>query len=350
MGRITARSEWVRALPKVELHLHLEGAIRPETVRELSLERLGWTGPLLSGWEHQYYTYTDFPGFLAQLTPRFPGTPEEYYRIALECAEDLAAQEVLYTEISFDVPLRSLEDTARCGPILEALEAARRDAESRWPITIRYIAALMRTLPLEVALERVRRVIAARDAGMGIVGIDLHGDESSAPPAPFAPAFRLAAAAGLGLRAHAGEATGPESIWGAIDVLGATRIGHGVRAVEDDALLTRLERGDLLLELCPTSNVRTAIVASLAAHPIRTLYDRGIPVTVSSDDPLPFFTTIEREYRLLVEQFGFNREELKGMTLGALEASFLQPGERAALQELVLEGYDDSHHPATGTA
>ena len=350
MGRITARSEWVRALPKVELHLHLEGAIRPETVRELSLERLGWTGPLPSGWETSYYTYTDFAGFLAQLTPRFPGTPEEYYRIALECAEDLAAQEVLYTEISFDVPVRSLEDTARCGPILEALDAARREAERRWPITIRYIGALMRTLPLEVALERVRRVIAARDAGMGMVGIDLHGDESSAPPAPFAPAFQLAQAAGLGLRAHAGEATGPESIWGAIQALGATRIGHGVRAMEDDSLLTRLEQGDILLELCPTSNVRTAIVPALEAHPIRVLYDRGIPVTVSSDDPLPFFTTIEREYRLLVEQFGFSREDLKRMTLGALEASFLPPEERAALHELVLEGYDDSRHPATGTA
>lgn len=350
MGRITARSEWVRALPKVELHLHLEGAIRPETVRELSLERLGWSGPLASGWEQSYYTYTDFASFLAQLTPRFPGTPEEYYRIALECAEDLAAQEVVYTEISFDVPLRSLEDTARCRPILEALEAARREAERRWPITIRYIAALMRTLPLEVGLERVRRVIAAREAGMGIVGIDLHGDESTAPPAPFAPAFQLAAAAGLGRRAHAGEATGPESIWGAIEALGATRIGHGVRAVEDPALLTRLEQGDILLELCPTSNVRTAIVPTLAAHPIRRLYERGIPVTVSSDDPLPFFTTIEREYRLLVEQFGFSREDLQRMTLGALDASFLPPTEQAGLKDLILDGYDQPHQPATGTA
>lgn len=340
----------MRGLPKVELHLHLEGAIRPETVRELSLERLGWSGPLPRGWEQRYYTYTDFASFMAQLTPRFPGTPEEYYRIALECAEDLAAQAVCYTELSFDVPVRSLEDTQRAGPILEALEAARREAERRWPITIRYIAALMRTLPLEVGLERVRQVLAAREAGMGIVGIDLHGDESTAPPAPFAPAFQLAAAAGLGLRAHAGEATGPESIWGAIDALHATRIGHGVRAVEDERLLERLERGDILLELCPTSNVRTAIVPSLAAHPIRILYERGIPVSVSSDDPLPFFTTIEREYRLLVEQFGFSRADLKRMTLGALDASFLPAATRLAVQEVVLDAYDDIHHLATGTA
>jgi adenosine deaminase len=340
----------VCAVPKIELHLHLEGAIRPETVRELSLERLGWSGPLPSGWEQHYYTYTDFPGFLAQLTPRFPGSPEEYERIALECGEDLASQEVVYAEISFDVPIRSLADTARCGPILAALEAARRAVERRWPITIRYIGGLMRTLPLEVCLARVDAVIAAREAGMGIVGIDLHGDETAAPPGPFAPAFQRAAAAGLGLRAHAGEATGPESIWEAITQLGASRIGHGVRAVEDPLLLTRLEQGDILLELCPTSNVRTAIVADLEHHPIRRLYERGIPVTVSSDDPLPFFTTIEREYRLLVEQFGFDREDLKRMTLGAAQKAFLPDQERAALRALLLEGYDGARQSATGTA
>jgi adenosine deaminase len=340
----------VQGLPKLELHLHLEGAIRSQTVRELSLERLGWSGPLRRGWEQQYYTYTDFPGFLAQLTPRFPGTPEEYYRIALECAEDLAAQQVVYTEISFDVPVRSLEDTSRCQPIMEALEAARREAERRWPITIRYIGAVMRTLPLEVALARVQAVIAAREQGMGMVGIDLHGDERAAPPEAFAPAFQLAAAAGLGRRAHAGEARGAASIWGAIETLGASRIGHGVRAVEDEALLERLARGDVLLELCPTSNVRTAIVPDLAHHPFRLLYDRGIPLTVSSDDPLPFFTTIEREYRLLVEQYGFSREELKRMTLGAAAAAFLLPPERARLRATLLEGYDASQHAATGTA
>ncbi len=350
VGRVTARSEWVRAVPKIELHIHLEGAIRAETVRELSIERLGWSGPLLSGWEETYYTYTDFPGFLAQLTPRFPGEPEEYYRIALECAEDLAAQEVVYTEISFDVPIRSMTDTERFPPIMEALEAARREAEARWPIAVRYIAALMRTLPLEVCMERVRAVIAARERGMGIAGIDLHGDETASPPELFAPAFQLAEAAGLGLRAHAGEARGPESIWGAIDSLHASRIGHGVRAVEDMSLLSRLTRGDILLELCPTSNVRTAIVPDLEHHPIRMLYDRGIPVAVSSDDPLPFFTSIEREYRLLVEQFGFSREELKSMTVGAAEAAFLSPDERAALVELVLEGYEHDRPSATGTA
>ena len=350
MGRVTARSEWVGAVPKIELHLHLEGAIRPDTVRELSIERLGWNGPLASGWEHTYYTFTDFAGFLSQLTPRFPGAPDEYYRIALECCEDLADQNVVYSEISFDVPIRSMDDTDRCGPILAALEEARREAEARWPISVRYIAALMRTLPLDVSMERVRAVIQARDGGMGIVGIDLHGDERAAPSEAFAEPFRLAEKAGMGLRAHAGEARGPESIWGAINTLRASRIGHGVRAVEDADLLNRLDRGDILLELCPTSNVRTSIVPSLETHPIRMLFDRGIPVAVSSDDPLPFFTSIEREYRLLVEHFGFTRDDLRRMTVGAAEASFLPAAERDTLIKVVEDGFARSRHSVTGTA
>ncbi|HEX6509323.1 MAG TPA: adenosine deaminase [Chloroflexota bacterium] len=340
----------MRQVPKIELHIHLEGAIRPETVRELSMERLGWSGPLPRGWHESYYTYTDFQGFMAQLTPRFPGGPDEYYRIALECFEDLAAQLVVYTEVSFDVPVRSLEDTDRFWPIVEALEAARRDAQERFPMEIRYIAALMRTLPLPVCFKRVELAIAARECGIGIVGIDLHGDETASPPEHFAPVYQLAAVHGLGLRAHAGEARGPESIRGAIDVLGATRIGHGVRVVEDLSLVQRLRRGDVLLELCPTSNVRTAIVPSLAEHPIRWLYDQGVPVAVSSDDPLPFFTTIERECRLLVEEFGFSREDLRQMTLGAARASFLSAVERARLLAVVDAGYEAASGHASETA
>jgi adenosine deaminase len=341
---VTARSAWVQQVPKIELHIHLEGAIRPETVRDLSIERLGWTGPLPSGWHETYYTFTDFAGFMAQLTPRFPGTPDEYYRIAFECFEDLAQQAVTYTEVSFDVPLRSLDDTDRFWPIMEALEAARLDACRQWPIDARYIAALMRTLPLEVCMKRVELACAAKERGMGIVGIDLHGDEGAAPPEPFAPAYRLAERHGLGLRAHAGETVGPASVWGAIEVLGASRIGHGVRVVDDPSLLQRLQLGDVLLELCPTSNVRTAIVPDLAHHPIRRLFDMGIPVAVSSDDPLPFFTAIEREYRLLVEEFGFTADDLCRMTLLAADAAFLPAEERAALRERVLQGYAAMTH------
>jgi adenosine deaminase len=314
--------------------------MRASTVAELSGERLGWTGPLEKDWPETYYTYTDFTGFMGQLTPRFPIRPDEYYRIALECFEDLAAFHVVYAEVSFDVPVREVGDDSRFWPIVTALEEARRLAESRWPIRLNYIGGLMRTLPAAVAEYRVELVAQAVKKGVAIVGVDLHGDESQVSPHSFVAAFDLARGYDLGLRAHAGEARGPESIWDTINLLGVHRLAHGARATEDPALLQRLQAGDVTLELCPTSNVRTAIVANLAAHPIRRLYDLGIPITVNSDDPLPFFTNIEREYRLLVDEFNFNQEELKDITLNGIRWAFLPEQERRQLAELIEIAYD----------
>ncbi|HLJ68529.1 MAG TPA: adenosine deaminase [Chloroflexota bacterium] len=326
-------------LPKIELHLHLEGALRPETVREMSQVRLGRTGPLEVGWERHYYTFTDFAGFMAQLTPRTPFRPDEYARVARECFEDQAARRAIYTEISFEPPVTVVGDDTRFWPVVEALEEERRRAELRFPIRIGFIAGLMRTLPVELAVYRVELAAQARDRGIGIAGIDLHGDEASGPPAEFLPAYRLAAECGLGLRAHAGEALGPESVWEALDVLGARRIGHGIRSVEDPELLSRLEQGDVTLEICPTSNVRTATVTDLPSHPIRLLYDLGVPVTVSSDDPLPFFTDIERECRLLVDELGFGIDDLRRIGIYAARAAFVSAEERATLAASIDQAY-----------
>jgi adenosine deaminase len=341
---VTSESRWVCDLPKIELHLHLEGAMRAATVAEMSIARLGWSGPLQAGWEHTYYTYTDFAGFMAQLTPRFPARPEEYARIAAECFEDLVAQRVIYAEVSFDVPAREVGDDSRFWPIIEALEAERRRAEALWPIRINYIAALMRSLPVEVASFRVQLAAQARDRGVCIVAIDLHGDEQNFPPACFAPAYDLARDLGFGLRAHAGEAAGIESIWDALDVLGVERIGHGVHAVNDPMLLERLRCDGIALELCPTSNVRTAAVPDLQSHPIRRFYSLGVPITVNSDDPLPFFTNVEREYRLLVDEFGMGLDDLRKITVMAARAAFMPDADRNALATLVQEAYRGTAH------
>jgi adenosine deaminase len=197
----------------------------------------------------------------------------------------------------------------------------------------------MRSLPVEVAIHRVELAAEARDRGIGIVAIDLHGDELNFPGAPFAPAFRLARELGFRLRAHAGEATGPQSIWEAIEMLGVERIAHGVRAVEHPRLLRRLQEGDIMLELCPTSNVRTGLYPDLASHPIRRLYELGIPLTVASDDPLPFFTNVERECRLLVDELGFAGEDLRRLTLTAAERAFLPGAERLALVSQIDAAY-----------
>jgi adenosine deaminase len=277
---------------------------------------------------------------MAQLTPRFPGTAGEYGRIARECFEDLAAQGVVYAEVSVDLPVREVGDDSYFWAVFEAMETERRAAQQRLPIRVNFIGGLMRTLPLEVAVYRTQLAIRARDRGIALVGIDLHGDEREGDTASFAPAYRLAEENGLGLRAHAGEAAGPESMWAAIDVLGTHRIVHAARAGEDPVLVERLKRGDVTLEMCPTSNVRTAAVPSLAAHPIRRFYDMGIPVTVNSDDPLPFFTNVERECRLLVDEFGFSRSEMMQLMVNAANAAFVGEPERRALVGLIESAYD----------
>lgn len=313
--------------------------MRPETVRELSIERLGWTGPLEKNWQHSYYTYTDFAGFMAQLTPRFPGRPDEYGRIAAECFEDLAVLNVVYAEVSIGAPVREVGDDTRYWPIMEAVEEERRHAEARFPIRLNLITGLMRTAPVEVAVYATKLAIQARERGISIVGIDLHGDEIGHPPGPFLPAYELAGDAGLGLRAHAGEAAGPENVWTVIDLLGVNRIAHGIRALGDPTLIERLEQGDVMLEMCPTSNVRTRIVPDLQEHPIRRAYDLGIPVTVNSDDPLPFFTDVNRECRLLVDEFAFERGDLANVMLAAAKFAYTTDEEKGHLARLIETSY-----------
>jgi adenosine deaminase len=314
--------------------------MRPSTVPDMSIERQGWAGPLEPGWERTYYTYSDFAGFMAQLTPRFPGTPAEYARIAAECFEDLAPMNVICAEINVDGIIQGPGEENRFWPIMDALEEERRRAEARYSMRLNYIIGLMRTLPVEAAMERVRLAAEARRRGMGVVGIDLHGDEEKGPAEPFAPAFRLAASYGLGTRAHAGEADGAESVRTVVNILGVPRVAHGLRALEDPALVEQLRRDNITLELCPTSNVRTGVVPNLRSHPIRTLHDLGVQVTVNSDDPLPFFTDIEREYRLLVDELGFSLEALRQITINAARIAFLNERERLELIERVNAGFD----------
>lgn len=313
--------------------------MRAGTVCDLSVTRQGWSGPLAPGWEHSYYTFTDFGGFMAQLTPRFPGTPAEYARIARESFEDLAALNVIYAEVSVDGRVDQVGDDRAFWPMVEAIEEERRLAESRFPIRLNFHIGLMRTLPVEVAVYRVELAAQARDRGIAVVGIDLHGDEEKAPTRAFEPAYRLAREYGLGTRAHAGEAVGPESIWEAIDILEVKRIGHGVRALEDPTLVERLQRGDVTLEMNPTSNVRTGVVPDFSSHPVRRLYDLGVPVTVNSDDPLPFFTDIQREIRLLVDEMGFTRADLHQLARNAVRVACVSTDECSMLAGRIDAAY-----------
>ena len=250
----------LRALPKVELHLHLEGTIRPRTVQELAAKyepRSPLTAP---DWHERYWTFTDLAGFVTQMRQvslTCLRNPDDYYRLAAECFADLAAQHVCYAEVMFGFRGPEAPYPIPYPDLVAAIKQARREAEARSPLRIGLLPSLIRTQP-DSAVPLLRQALAARERGAAIVGIDLVGDEAAGQDfAALAPAYRLAGEAGLGLSAHAGEAAGPESCWGALRLLGARRLGHATRAGADPALVARLRSERITLTMCPTSNLRT---------------------------------------------------------------------------------------------
>jgi aminodeoxyfutalosine deaminase len=338
VGRLTSKSEWIVDTPKLDLHIHLEGAMRPATVPDLSVDRMR-VGPLNPDWETAYYTFSDFAGFMRQLTPRIPSSADEYGRVARECFEDLAAQGVLYSEVSFGPPVSDVGDDRRFWPIVEAMEEARRAAEASLDISIRFIAGLMRSLPVEVGIYNVRLAAQARDQGIAVVGIDLHGDEINYPASPFAAAFQEARDLGFGLRAHAGEASGAHDVEQAIKTLGVQRIAHGQRAIESQEVMDLAKQRAVTFDMALTSNVRTGGAKDLPGHPIREFFEAGLAVTVNSDDPLPFFTNVEREYRLLIDELAFERRDVETVALNAVNAAFLTDEEKEPLRQRVEASY-----------
>jgi adenosine deaminase len=220
---------------------------------------------------------------------------------------------------------------------LAAINTAKQRIVHERPIRIGLIVGLGREHGATIASEFARKASDARKDG--VVGIDLHGDEVAASPESFVEAFEIARSAGLGLRAHAGEGAGAPSIWEAICSLGVSRIAHGIRAIEDADLVEYLRSHPITLDVCPTSNFKLGIVSSLSVHPIRRLFELGIRVTVNSDDPLFFDTTISEEYRALRQYLGFTYDELKQITLYAVEGAFLSHEDREKLRREIELGF-----------
>ena len=338
--------------PKVELHLHLEGTLRPATVCELAGRHDPGSPLTRPDWHVGYWTFRDLAGFVEQFRIVHRACVRDLSdleRLAREGFEDLAHQNVRYAEVSWSARPPSHPLYLPLGDALGAIDQARRDVESRTDLRVGLILGVNRAPGLggddethDGARALVEEALRARDDGVHLVGVDLHGDEQSHPGVePFVDAFRLAARAGLGLRAHAGEGDGPTSVRDAVDTLRVHRVGHGVRAVEDPDLLARLGQARVPLDLCPVSNVRTGTVSSLEAHPIRRLLNAGIPVTISSDDPIVFDTCVTAELALLHLAHGFSWRELGELTLHAVTASFLPSVERAALARTVAPAWDD---------
>ena len=316
-------------IPKAELHVHLEGAIPPALVRRIA-ERNGVAVPegVLEG---DRYAWRDFLHFL-ELYDKVVSvlrTPQDYRDIAYEYLVSCAAEGAIYVELT-----ASPDHAAHAGVADEdhvaALAQASDDARGDTGIEARVVMTCVRNLGVERCVEVARRVVA--HAHPYVTGFGMAGDEAAFPPGPFAEAFRIAHDAGLGITVHAGEWAGPDSIRGALELpVPVTRLGHGVRAIEDPALVAELAERGTVLEVCPTSNVVLGVFRSYAEHPLPKLRDAGVRVTLGSDDPPWWGATIGGEYRVAQEEFGLEGRDLVEITRTALAAAFVQDDVRAGL-------------------
>lgn len=317
------------AILKAELHCHLEGTAPPALVRRLA-ERNGIALPEGLFADEHNFAWTDFPDFLraydaASMCLR---KAEDYRDITYEYLAACAREGAIYVEM-FTSPDHAAEVGMSYLDHLEGTVAGIEDAEREFGIVGRIIVTCVRHLGPDRGVAVARDMVAEPHPYM--VGFGMGGDETAFHLRDFQPAFRLAADAGLGCTVHAGEVCGPESIYDALDNLPVTRIGHGVRAIEDPRLVERIAREGIVLELCPHSNIATGVYADMASHPFTELLAAGCRVTLNSDDPPYFATSIGREYATAAEDFGMTDEALRAVTRTALEAAFVDEEIRTGL-------------------
>jgi len=312
-------------LPKAELHLHLEGTVTPATLVELS-QRHDAT-PITLHEAESLYHFTDFTGFLLAfkaVSERLI-TPEDYELAAWRMAQHLAEQGVVHAEvyISVGVIYHWRNPDPDCfDPTFAGLERARLRAETELGLTLYWILDAVRHFPLDEAEKVFSKAAQLHASHPSIIGIGLGGDERRCGSEPYREMYARAREAGLRLTNHAGETTGPEAIWEALSI-GSERLGHALSAIDDPNLMDHLKIRNTCLELNPTSNLRTGVCSSFAAHPLRRYFDAGLLVTINSDDPAFFGSDVVGEFQLAHIEQGFSRDELRHLAANSIHASFL---------------------------
>jgi adenosine deaminase/aminodeoxyfutalosine deaminase len=323
-------SAFIRALPKAELHLHLEGSVSPETLVEIR-QRHGRTSTVEDA--RQLYQYNDFLGFLTafKTVTEDLQTPEDYELITYRLMEQLKLQNILHAEVyvSVGVCLWRKQDFES---IFEGMERGRERGQRDFGISLLWIFDAVRQFGAEPAQKVFQ--LAANYRDRNVVAIGIGGDEKKAPPEMFRDQYAYAAGQGLRLTAHAGESAGPESIWGALN-LGAERIGHGLTAYEDQELMEELAKRQVPMEICITSNLRTDCCTTISDHPVRRYFDHGLMITLNSDDPAMFGSNLNQEYELAQKEFGFNDEHLRELARNSFEASFLAADKKVEFLDLL---------------
>ena len=325
---------FIDALPKVELHLHHVGSASPRTVLELAARHPDGRLPMTEEELRVFFEFRDFAHFaeVYDTVNDVVRTPEDVATLVVGAARDLAAQNGRYVELTI-TPYAHVRRGMPMPAVTEALDLAAKEAQALG-VRVAYIF----DIPGQLGVPAARATLdhALDHPPQALVGFGLAGIEydRAAYRDDFRDVFRSAIAAGLHSVPHAGEMTGPETIWEALDGLGAERIGHGISCLGDPRLVERLRVERIPLEICPTSNVRTRQVPELAAHPLPRLRAEGLVVTLNSDDPPMFGTSLTQEYRAVAAAFGFGRAELAELARNAVHASFL---DEPAKQELLAE-------------
>ncbi len=354
---------YLQAVPKAELHLHLEGAIQPATVLALA-RRNNVQLPVETEEElRQLFTYRDFDHFVEVflMITRCLKTHEDYEQIVYELGARMAEQHIRYAEVTVTPSTHHLLGVPH-DVYFSGMQSGRARVQADFHVEINWIFNIVRqwndstrTWPMADYVTGV--AIEGKDDG--VVALGLAGAEAGAPPEPFAAYFERARGAGLHSAPHAGEFSGPESIWGALTALGAERIAHGVRAVEDPALMNYLAQHHIPLDITPTSNLLLGVYPTCAAHPLPRLHATGIPITISTDDPALFQTTLNEEVIHLSTDFGLDVSVIDEILLNGVRSSFLPAQRRQKLEaafQLEKAGFtylktvrcsDDKEYPKT---